>query len=189
MNDQQILAAIADGKLNQALDALYAHFGSVKSFVMSNSGTEEDARDVFQDALVIFCERVPQPDFQLTGTIQNYLFGICRYRWFAQLRAHKKRVASDAAASNLGDTEIEAIQAHEKREAKFNALEQAMEALGGECRKLLQWFYFKKISLKEIASKLGMKSENAAKTRKFRCLEQARKLAMEALVESEKSMI
>lgn len=187
MTDQQILEAIKCNDLNRALDALYTHYDTIKSYVLSNSGAEEDARDVFQDALIILCERVSKRDFQLEGSLKNYLFGVCRYRWFAVLRDRKKSATLHEPV--LASSEMAAVDEHLEREARFTALEQAMKGLGNECKKLLQWFYFKKTSLKEIGKRLGLSSENAAKTRKFRCLEQARKLAMEAFVESEKSML
>jgi hypothetical protein len=59
-------------------------------------------------------------------------------------------------------------------ESELRLAEQAMQALGEKCRELLTRFYLKNEPLSVVALALGLAGEGAAKTRKYKCLEQAR---------------
>lgn len=63
----------------------------------------------------------------------------------------------------------------------FEQLELVVKQLGNKCQEILKQFYFLKASMKSIASNLGYSSVNAAKTQKYKCLERAKKLAVESM--------
>ena len=48
----------------------------VLKYVISNSGTEEDAQDVFQDAYYILLQKVDDVNFVLTSQLSTFLVGI-----------------------------------------------------------------------------------------------------------------
>ena len=59
---------------------------SVIYYVKQNSGTEADARDVFQDAMMALYRRVGEGELVLTVTLKTYLRVICRNLWLKRLR-------------------------------------------------------------------------------------------------------
>jgi len=61
------------------------------------------------------------------------------------------------------------------REGEFKQAEQALKSLGAKCVDVLIRFYVKHEPLALIAKALGFSGEGAAKTRKYKCLEEARK--------------
>ena len=51
-----------------------------------DGGTRDDAKDIFQDALIIFHRKVRSEEFVLTCAVSTYLFSICRNLWREELR-------------------------------------------------------------------------------------------------------
>lgn len=170
MNDADILHALRNGKAEQAFTRLYRHLDEVSQMVRSHGGSRTEARDLFQDALVILHEKVLARDFVPTGTIPGYLYGVCRNLWLAELR-NKGREAQVQKMLALEGRE-DALDLIEENELRL--AEQAMQALGEKCRELLTRFYLKNEPLSVVALALGLAGEGAAKTRKYKCLEQAR---------------
>lgn len=173
MQDDTILALIGQGRDHAAFTGLYAHFPKVERLVRANSGTKADAKDVFQDALVIFHRRVRQPGFVLTSSIGTFLYAVCRNLWREELRKRNK-VLTGWPAPEAADEPAD-LTALLAREGEFKQAEQALRSLGGKCLDLLQRFYLRKEPLMHIAAALGLAGEGAAKTRKYKCLEEARK--------------
>ena len=76
----------------------------------------------------------------------------------------------DALPDELND--LGALLADERH---FGLAERALQALGDKCLELLKRFYLLKEPLLTIAKSIGLAGEGAAKTRKYKCLEEARK--------------
>jgi DNA-directed RNA polymerase specialized sigma24 family protein len=67
MKDQEVIDKILKGD-ERALDYLYTkNYKMMVNLILKNSGTETEAKDVFQDALVVFWQKNNQgrinPDF------------------------------------------------------------------------------------------------------------------------------
>ena len=178
MDDLRIIELIQSGKDHEAFKALYAHLPKVEHLVRQNSGRGGDAKDIFQDALIIFHRRVRTEGFALTSSIGTFLFAVCRNLWREELRRRNKALTSwdledDPAA--LRDDEPADLTALLAREGEYSRAEQALKSLGDKCLDVLTRFYVKHEPLSEIAKALGFAGEGAAKTRKYKCLEEARK--------------
>ena len=53
MSDQEIISQLRTGQQHKALVKLYTHLPKVGRMVRNHGGTRADARDLFQDALII----------------------------------------------------------------------------------------------------------------------------------------
>lgn len=178
MTDKQIIQQIREKSDEKAFAALYKHLPMIKKMVMSKGGTAEDAKDVFQDALIIVHRKIAAPDFQLTSKLSTYLFSVCRYLWKDKMRKAGKEnsVRFDEAIDKAEENEIEELA---EKENRIKVAEQVILELGERCRELLLLFYAGKTKLKEIARKMGYSSENTAKNQKYKCLETAKKKLLE----------
>lgn len=85
MNDEKIIQMLREGQETKAFQKLYDHLPKVEELIRKNSGKRSDAKDVFQDALVIFHQKVKN-DLQLTSSIGTYIYGVCRNLWMDELR-------------------------------------------------------------------------------------------------------
>ncbi len=173
MNDQRIIELIRQGKDHEAFKALYAHLPKVEHLVRENSGRPADAKDIFQDALIIFHRRVRVEGFVLSSTISTFLFAVCRNLWREELRRRNKTLTRWSAEEG-GDATVD-LTAMLAREQEFQHAEEALKSLGTKCLEVLTRFYVKNEPLTMIAKALGFAGEGAAKTRKYKCLEEARK--------------
>jgi RNA polymerase sigma factor (sigma-70 family) len=171
MTDQEIVNLIRESKYNPAMKSLYAYLPVVKKFVMQNNGTRQEAEDIFQEGLVIFCNKLNNPAFLLTCSINTYIYSVCKLLWLDELKKNKK-LKNDLIPSN---EDIEEDTQHDIEDDKpAKQAQEAVMKLGQKCKDLLELFYFKQLSMKDIAQKLGFASEKVAKNQKYRCIEKAK---------------
>ena len=156
----------------QALKSLYVNnYPRVASFVLRNSGSTEDAKDLFQEAFIATWQNIMLDKFTIseTATVSGYLFQIARNKWIDRLRQRKKEMTMVSAPE--ADSPPELIP---EETADHLALVQEQYGLLGEpCRELLDRFYFRRESLRTIAGIFSW-TEATAKNNKYRCLQKLR---------------
>lgn len=173
MDDKKIIELLKLGKQDKAFLKLYKGYPQVEKLILSKGGSKEDAKDVFQEALIIFYEKVSTTDFQLTSAIATYLYSVSRFIWKDKLLKKKGKQSTDLSFEFSSEEESEFKAAIEKEE-KLKELEQVLTQIGEKCLKLLKLFYYDGLKMKEIAKKIGLKSEKIAKNQKYKCLERAK---------------
>ena len=60
--------------------------------MLSNSGSDDDVSDVFQDTIIVLYNQIADNNLNLTTDLKGYFFGIARNVWSAQLRKKAKNV-------------------------------------------------------------------------------------------------
>jgi RNA polymerase sigma factor (sigma-70 family) len=149
--------------VNQALTAIYHHnFSQVRKFVLTNSGTDEDARDIFQEGMMIFYFNLLSRKFEQRSAISTYIFSICRNLWFQRLR--KETTATVSPEESMMPSE-------ETSEVNSSVLADLLKELKEECTQLLTSFYFNGKSIKDLMVEFSLGSKQAAKNKKLRCME------------------
>lgn len=124
------------------VEEIYSRFSSkIKHLIIANNGSEADAADVFQEALVDIYKKAKN-GFMLTCPMEAFLYLICRNRWMNQITRKKYNnvtFADDEGYSNLvsedsfGNAEQILIAQNRK-----NLIEIKLAELGDSCRQLLQ---------------------------------------------------
>ncbi len=173
MDDIKIIELLKSGKQDKAFLKLYKNYPQVEKLILSKGGSKEDAKDVFQEALIIFYEKVMGTDFKLTSAIATYVYSVSRFIWKDQLIKRKANHATEFSFEFTSEEELEFQEAIEKEE-KFKQLEGVLTQIGEKCLQLLKLFYYDGLKMKDIASKIGLKSEKVAKNQKYKCLERAK---------------
>lgn len=160
MKEQEIFQKICNGD-EKALETLYKkYYRMMTKLVMSNNGTEEEAKDIYQEALIVFWQKATSKKLVLTSKISTYLYSICLNLWRKELDRKKR----------LSNEEKDAIeyQGVEKRE-KERIIRDCVNQLGDTCKLVLMYYYFDGMSMQDIATKLGFANTNTAKTKKYKC--------------------
>ncbi|MFY0601224.1 MAG: sigma-70 family RNA polymerase sigma factor [Cyclobacteriaceae bacterium] len=176
MKDSEILDRISKGD-EGALDYLYKkHFRMMSNIVLKNSGTEEEAKDVYQEALMVFWQKASQGKLVLTSKISTYLYSICLNQWRKELDRKSK----------LSNEEVDGEQ-YQDLEKKENAkiINQCIEDLGETCRKILTYYYFDGLNMTEIAKRLNFANTDTAKTKKYKCKKKLDALVQERYTKSD----
>ena len=171
--------AIAEGlRLRSDLIIRYIYqeyFPMIKYLITNNNGNEEDAEDVFQDGLVVVFKKIRARELVLTCSFRTYLYSVCRNLWLTKLKKRNRYVSE---FSDYEDFEQIAYtknqQQDEAEQEKFGLYQKHFYTLGEDCKKVLLLF-MKKMPLKQIASEMGYKTENYAKTRKYLCKEELKR--------------
>lgn len=168
MNDKKILELFKDGQRENAFSKLYSLYPKIEALVLSKGGQKQDALDVFQEALIILNRNLEKSDFKLTSSFYTYLYSVSRFIW-----KDTQKKFSKEELHNLNDTEVEYFNSV-LEEKKYQLAEYAFLELGERCQQLLQLFYNKAMSFKEIAKVMQFKSEKIAKNQKYKCLTKAK---------------
>lgn len=147
----------------------------IMSMVCSNSGTEQEARDIYQDTVIAFFEKVQQPDFVLTCKIKTYLYAVSRRLWLKQLAEKKRYHGKIEESEKFLEIEEEMVSIG-KREEEFDKMAKALGLLGEPCRSILEDFYFNDQSMENIRDKFGYTNTDNAKNQKYKCLQRLKKL-------------
>jgi RNA polymerase sigma factor (sigma-70 family) len=162
MKDTEIIAKISGGD-DKALDYLYRkYYKMMVKLVINNSGSEEEAKDIYQEALIVFWQKVTSGNLVLTSKISTYLYSICLNLWRKELD-RKSRYS-------YGENEKEEIEIIDDDKAeRIKIVNDCINALGENCRKILTYYYFDGLSMNDIADKLGYANPDTAKTKKYKC--------------------
>ncbi len=173
LNTDLIVEQLRKGN-QQAIRNLYQlSFPECASFIKKNSGTHSDAEDFFQEALVVLYRKVSDSNFRLTSNIKTFLYGITRNLWLNELRKRSKSglklVMDEHSDKEYILTEEDQVEAKQEEEQKHQLIAKAIQTMQGNCKDVLVNFYFKKMSLREIAAAMGF-TEQYAKKRRYKCM-------------------
>ncbi|MBI3136242.1 MAG: sigma-70 family RNA polymerase sigma factor [Bacteroidetes bacterium] len=178
MNEAKIIELITSGKQEKAFKRLYKLYPKMEKHICINSGSKEEALDVFQDALIILHRKISTGIVENSFSCEGYLVTTCKLLWNNELRRKKVRTGDERGLDKL--LHEDDIQNLIEKETQFKTIEKVLLKLGAKCRTILQQFYFNALSMESIAQKFGFKTVDAAKVQKYRCLETARKMALES---------
>lgn len=153
---------------------------SISHFVLNNSGSLQDAEDLFQDSIITFMNQVWQKKYQLQDDtkLSTYFFAIAKNNWLKKLERDGKKYNWDLQflknQSEIisNDSAIEIMIEKEEIESSWTIFNQ----LGELCKKVLTAYYFEEKTMEEIALTFGFTNAQTAKTRKFRCMQDLRNL-------------
>lgn len=167
------LGQIIDGikkRDNKVLAQIYKDiFPVVKYYVQNHGGSQEDAKDVFQESIIIAFKQISENKLEIRTGFEAYLYGIARLIWLKILRSReiherniniiKEDIAPYESLENIveDDLEMRLFRKHFKK-------------LGPECQKVLQMIA-EKIPYDKIALELGYKSEKIVRNKKYKCKE------------------
>jgi RNA polymerase sigma factor (sigma-70 family) len=173
--DELIIAEIR--KQNEvALRELYrTHYPMIRNLVVNNSGNEQDAKDVYQEAVIVFYEKLQQQDFMLTCKIKTYLYAVCRRLWLKRLAERKWYTGNIDELETFLGVEEEVNDVEEKTIA-LRRMQSSLEGLGEPCRTIITDFYIGNLGMEEITTKFGYTNTDNAKNQKYKCLQRLKKL-------------
>ena len=153
------------------IDLYQRVFPTVARYVRQRGGSLEQAQDVFQDALVIYYERITSaadpPEQE-----EAYLLGIARHRWLRACRGTGSEVPLDDL------TAMDWAEEH----AFFPSSRKVLRLLtvaGKKCMDLLRAFYYDQLPLNEVAHTFGYAGVRSATVQKYKCLEKVRTTVQE----------
>lgn len=169
MSDEEFINSFKMGN-TQIIRILYdKNLPSIANHVRKNSGTNTEAESILWEAITILWEKIVQNRFELRNgvTVSTYLFSICVNLWRKELRRIGKYTQKEFA-----DPIDDADYNEENERIYTNRQKVIMDCLskmGDKCRQVLQLYYFNRLSMADIAKKMGYEHEGIARNTKYKC--------------------
>ena len=175
INEKALLQALARSD-RKAIETIYKdNYNMIQSLIINNSGSADDAKDIFQETMIVLYEKVRSGTFELNCLIKTYVYSVSRRLWLKRLQQMSHLAP---ALESLKDTvpvedDIEEI---ERVNDEFLAMEKAINSLGEPCKSLLDSYYMQKKNMQEIAFSFGYTNAENAKNQKYKCLMRLKKI-------------
>lgn len=176
--ERDLLKGLAQDN-KEAIESIYKqHYNMVQGLVQNNNGTAEDAKDIFQEAIIVLYEKVKSGSFELHCQIKTYVYSVSRRLWLKRLHQMQRLSADQEPTEKFVSVEDD-LEAHEQRNEDFQLMDKAMSGLGEPCKSLLESYYLQKRSMHEIAADFGYTNADNAKNQKYKCLMRLKRIFFE----------
>ncbi|APX99564.1 RNA polymerase sigma-70 factor (ECF subfamily) [Lacinutrix venerupis] len=135
---------------------------------------QDDVVDIYQDAYVIFYNNIMSGKIEtLTSSISTYLFSVGKYLIFDKMKKNNKKVGSNFDLSIVRDDDklLETFEIEEQALThEQELLRKHFSSLGKQCQELLNLFYYRGFTIKDILEQGNYNNENVIKSAKSRCM-------------------
>jgi RNA polymerase sigma factor (sigma-70 family) len=169
ISDSEIITAIREGRDQMVVKSIYDNvLPNVKRFIVANAGNNEDALDIFHDAMLVFFKLVMAGKYDAEKyKVYGFVYTICRNLWInqAKKKTHFAKWSEFSEKEEFDETVLEQLISKEK----LTLVKKLLNDLGDKCVEVLTLFMYNELSYREIAVKMGFESESAAKVKAHRC--------------------
>lgn len=173
--DNEVILGILNNS-ETVLKRLYlAYFPMVLQLIINNSGTQDDAKDIYQEAIIVLYNKVKGGEFELSSKLKTFIYSVCRRLWLKRL-SQMNRYGGDIRDFQEHLPVEEDVDQHSDRDIQFGKMESSLKLLGEPCKTIIEDFYINDRSMQEICEKFGYTNADNAKTQKYKCLQRLKKL-------------
>ena len=174
-NEKVLLQGLARSD-KKAIETIYReNYNMIQSLIINNNGSADDAKDIFQETMIVLYEKVRSGAFELNCLIKTYVYSVSRRLWLKRLQQMSRYAP---AIENLHDTVPveDEIEENERINNEFQVMDKAISSLGEPCKSLLEAYYLEKKNMQEIALSFGYTNADNAKNQKYKCLMRLKKI-------------
>lgn len=173
--DREVVLGILNNSVD-ALNKLYvAYFPMVLQFILNNNGDEDDAKDVYQEAIIVLYNKIKSGSFELSSKLKTYIYSVSRRIWLKKLAQQSRKTNNIADFEDVLVVE-EDMEQHEQKDMQFDKMKVALDSLGEPCKTIIQDFYIHNQTMQDICEKFGYTNADNAKTQKYKCLQRLKKI-------------
>ncbi len=177
-NDKAIIHAIKnnDDRLDNCFTYLYKNvLPRAINYFKKKGANEEEIRDLFQEAVIVFHDAVKEGRFEQKASISTFLFRVINNMWINTQKKERKNVRlNDDVHPVFEDITEQEQMTNDNKEL----VKRFMGMLKTDCINILTFFYYKKMPMHEIAKEMGYKNEQIARNKKSRCLKALQKVIL-----------
>jgi RNA polymerase sigma factor (sigma-70 family) len=173
--DSEIVFGILNNS-ESAIKRLYvAYFPMVLQLIINNNGTADDAKDIYQEAIIVLYNKIKKGDFELNSKLKTFIYSVCRRLWLKRL-SQMNRYGGDVQDFQEYLPVEEDVEEQNERDIQFTKMQSALQLLGEPCKTIIEDFYINNRSMQEICESFGYTNADNAKTQKYKCLQRLKKL-------------
>jgi RNA polymerase sigma factor (sigma-70 family) len=181
--DNQPEKTTAEGLLagdSDTISYVYQTLGpKIIGFVMNNSGTKEEGKELFQNAYVKAFQNLKDGKYREEGKFEPWFNQIARNIWLEALRQRRRSATQSIDdVPQISDVHAEDLAESLLKNQHLEALNQALTRLAEPCRSMLYRFHGEEsVSSLELAEEMG-KNDGAIRAQLRRCRQELRKLVV-----------
>ncbi len=137
----------------------------INNLVKRNSGNDDDAKDVFQESLLVIFNKVKSNQLELSASFSTYLYSVARLTWLKKLKKNSK--------TKVTFSDVEEYISDLEEDESFDRSEKSLlyhyhfKRIASECQQILI-HTFNRLSGEEIAEKMGYTKEYV-KRKRYKC--------------------
>jgi RNA polymerase sigma factor (sigma-70 family) len=172
MTNLEIITGISQNDRKTAQYVYKTLAPAIFKYVLSNSGTHDEAKDVFQETYLKVLKKIQDGRYSHQEKFEAYFITIARNTWLDHLKAKKNRnwiQDDDLLLQRADEADPEALLQlllHDKRMEALQSVWNTWEDT--DCRRILQRFHYENIRTKDIAHEEDT-SQNTLLQRLFKC--------------------
>lgn len=168
-NDQILIEGIRKQNEKVIAEVYNRFFPSVRQFVYRNNGSLEDARDIFNDAIMVILQKARDNTLSLKCSLKTYIYAVSRNLWLKKIKAEKIELINyEEIEETMHSADITEEEFYNVNRAHL-LYQKHLVRMSPTCQELLASFLDGK-SFKEITEEMGFESEGYARKRKYRCV-------------------
>ena len=172
--EAELLKRLANNE-KAAIETIYKdNYKLIQQLIINNNGTEDDARDIFQEALIVLYQKSQSESFELNCQIKTYVYSICKRLWLKRLQQSRRFETPVDNFEEMVPVE-EDLEAHLKLERQYGIMRSALGKIGEPCKSLLEAFYIHDKNMSEISSFFGYTNSDNAKNQKYKCMQRLKR--------------
>lgn len=176
LTDERALLEGLAASDKKAVETIYKdNFNTIQALILNNNGSSDDARDIFQESIIVLYEKAKSGSFELNCQIKTFLYSVSRRLWLKRLQQQNRFSSPGDSMEPVVPVE-EDLEEHERRNAEFDMMEKAISHLGEPCKSLIEAYYLQKQSMQAIAANFGYTNADNAKNQKYKCLMRLKKI-------------
>lgn len=179
--DQEIVEGIKNGGREEdiCLKQLYKdNLRPIMSFVLSNKGTEIEAKEMLQEAIIVLYEKIKENEFDLKAKLSTFIFSIVKNQWYTHLKKGDKLVYAEPSESEENVYYMNSHDVADDEKSKLQFVKTLLEQLKEDCKEIIVLSVYQKYTMQEIAEIMGFKNEQIARNKKSKCLGYFKKLIL-----------
>lgn len=156
------------GRDNEVLEFVYRqYYPMIRFLIITNSGTTEDASDVFHESLLVLYFKLNTSGFVLDCAVRTYLYAVSKNLWLQHLELRRRHI-SLSDRDDLLASENPSFYDDEKLIRKRIYLRQ-FQSLTESCRRIIR-IIAAGGDIIDLMSEMKLKSKQYAVKRKYECL-------------------
>ena len=152
--------------------------------------SNEDVEDIFQESCIVLMQKVKSGGVSISreGALFSFLVQIGKLTARNLLRKRRPLTAEEMVTISLNlhkENEDYEVSVDEKQKSQEEFLDRVFDSIPSDCKTLLKHFYWGHKSMDDIASILGMRNADSAKTKKNKCMNKFKDIAAKLLENDE----
>jgi RNA polymerase sigma factor (sigma-70 family) len=159
-------------------DAIYqlyeGYYPMIRKMIIDNSGSSHDAKDIFQETILILIKNIKKDDFILTSSIQTYIYSISKNLWLKKIRTDKRSIVFADDLNNYSELKEETAENQTVESHKY--VKWLISKIPVHCQIIVKYIYFLKYSIETVAGKMGYNNPHTASNMKYKCLKQMKEM-------------